>query len=60
MSVMDATLDINLVDYDSWGDAERIVINVATLYKEFANDPDPNNTTELFALMAQLHKDRRH
>jgi cyclase len=60
MSVMDATLDINLIDYDSWGDAERIVINVATLYKEFANDPEPNNITELFALMAQLHKDRRH
>ena len=27
--------------------------------KEFANDPEPNNITELFTLMATLHKERR-
>jgi glyoxylase-like metal-dependent hydrolase (beta-lactamase superfamily II) len=59
MDVMEAALDINLDDYDSWGDGERIVVNVATLYKEFAGDTQPNNITELFAMMAKLAKDRR-
>lgn len=59
MPLLDAALDISLADFDSWGDAERIVVNVATLYKEFAGDLEPNNTTELFALMAQVHKNQR-
>ncbi len=59
MPLLDAALDISLADFDSWGDAERIVVNVATLYKEFAGDPEPNNTTELFGLMAQVHKHQR-
>ncbi len=57
--VLEAALDISLSDYDSWGDAERIVVNVATLYKEFAGDPTPNNVTELFALMATVHRQQR-
>ena len=59
MPVMEAALDISLADYDSWGDAERIVVNVANLYKEFANDTTPNDITELFAMMAAVHKNRR-
>ena len=59
MGVMEAALDISLADYDSWGDAERIVVNVATLYKEFANDPSPGDITEMFAMMAAIHKERR-
>ncbi len=58
MSILDAAMDISLTDYDSWGDAERIAVNVATLFKEFAQDPTPNNVTELFGLMAQIHKQR--
>ena len=59
MPVYEAALDISLADYDSWGDAERIVINVATLYKEFAGETEPNNVMELFGLMARIHKERR-
>ena len=59
MTVMEAALDISLADYDSWGDAERIVVNVANLYKEFANDTTPNDITELFAMMATVHRQRR-
>ncbi len=59
MPVMEAALDISLTDYDSWGDAERIVVNVANLYKEFADDPSPNDITELFAMMASVHGQRR-
>ena len=59
MAAADAALDISLTDFDSWGDAERIVVNVAVLYKEFAGDPEPASITELFALMARIHKARR-
>ena len=59
MSVMEAAADINFSDYDSWGDGERIAVNLSTLYKEFAGDTSPNNVVELFGLMAQLHKQRR-
>jgi glyoxylase-like metal-dependent hydrolase (beta-lactamase superfamily II) len=59
MSARDAAHDIALGDYDSWGDAERIAVNVATLYKEFAHDHTPNNPAELFALMAEIWQKRR-
>lgn len=58
MPALEAARDISLGDYDSWGDAERIAVNVSVLFKEFAGDTSPNNTAELFALMAQLHRDR--
>lgn len=58
MEVYDAAQDIALDDFDSWGDAERIVVNTATLFKEFAGDPTPHNTIELFALMARIKKAR--
>ena len=59
MPPFEAAQDIALGDYDAWGDAERIAVNVATLFKEFAADPTPNNVTELFGWMAKLHKARR-
>ncbi len=59
MPAEEAALDISLADFDSWGDAERIAVNVTVLYKEFAGDPEPANVTELFALMAKMHKARR-
>ena len=41
------------------GDGERIAVNVAVLYKEFAGDTSPNDVTALFGLMAQIHKEIR-
>jgi len=58
LSAYDAALDISLADYDSWGDAERIVVNVASAYKEFAGDDTPHNVGELFGLMARIHRAR--
>ena len=40
--------------YSSWGDPERIVINVDALYHEFAGDSSPANRVELFGIMAKL------
>ena len=54
MSVMEAAQDISFEDYSSWGDAERIVVNVDTLYKEFNNDPTPSNIVQMFEMMSKL------
>ena len=59
LSVRDAAFDIALGDWESWGDAERIAVNVATCYREFAGDPGPANVVELFALMSELWHARR-
>ncbi len=59
MPVYDAAMDISLADYDSWGDAERIVVNVATLYREFGAGTSAPEPGDVFALMAKIHKARR-
>ena len=59
MAAAEAARDINLADYESWGDAERIAVNVATLYREFAGDHSAPNVPELFGLMTRLWKERR-
>jgi cyclase len=56
LSVRDAAHDIALGDFSSWGDAERIAVNVATLFREYANDPTPPDVIGLFALMAELRR----
>jgi glyoxylase-like metal-dependent hydrolase (beta-lactamase superfamily II) len=55
MSPADAARDIALGDYAAWGDAERIAVNVHTLYKEWSGGAQGGaNALELFALMAEL------
>jgi glyoxylase-like metal-dependent hydrolase (beta-lactamase superfamily II) len=55
LSVYDAAMDISLADFDSWGDAERIVVNVATLYREFGWTGPSGDPIEL---MARIRKER--
>ncbi|MYA16985.1 MAG: MBL fold metallo-hydrolase [Gammaproteobacteria bacterium] len=57
LSAFDAAMDISLADYDSWGDAERIAVNVATLYREFGatGGGDPLGA---FEAMAKIRKAR--
>lgn len=59
LSATDAAHDIALGDYASWGDAERIVVNVASLYREFSGDTSPPNVLALFGLMAELYFARK-
>ena len=54
LSVMEAAQDIALDDFSSWGDAERIAVNVDTLYREFNNDPSPPDVVGLFGMMSKL------
>ncbi len=57
LSPADAARDIALGDYASWGDSERIAVNVDTLYREFAaggGGGERTSPVELFTLMAEL------
>jgi len=59
MPVYEAALDIALADYSSWGDAERIVVNVDTLYREFSGSIAPADVAAMFGLMARIRRERR-
>ena len=50
----DAAREIALGDYSAWGDAERIAVNVDTLYREFSGASGRTSPLELFTLMAEL------
>lgn len=56
LSIRDAAHDIALGDYSAWLDAERIAVNVATLYKEFGYDGPAQGPLEAFELMAELRR----
>ena len=52
MSFFDAAMDIKLDAFSEWGDSERIMINVATVYRELGAEKLPN-ITEIFGSMAE-------
>ena len=54
LSSAEAARDIALGAYADWTDAERIAVNVHTLYGEFAGERERADTGELFARMAEL------
>ena len=58
MSADEAADDIDISDFADWGDSERIVVNVETLYREFDPSRRPAEPVELFARMAAWR--RRH
>lgn len=59
LSVRDAAHDIALGDYAGWGDAERIAVNVDSLYREYRGDGKVTPVIELFALMAEVRSAQR-
>lgn len=59
LSRSEAARAIALDDYASWGDAERIAVNVAALYRELGDPAPPPDTLELIGSMARLARDRR-
>jgi len=58
MGAEEAAFDIALGDFESWGDAERIAVNVDTLYREWRGDSTPPNAVALFGLMGKLARER--
>lgn len=59
LSVREAVRDIALGDFANWGDAERIAVNVDSLYREYRGDGVFTPVVELFALMADARKAQR-
>ena len=58
MSEDEAVRDISMVDLSGWIDAERIIVNVATLYREFSGATGKPNVMDFHARMARLRKPR--
>ena len=58
MSEAEAGLDISLDGFRDWIDGERVIVNVATLYREFSGNPRKPNVLEFHARMARLRKPR--
>ena len=54
MSPMDAARDISLEDYSTWGEAERVVVNIVQLYREFSGDTGAPDSLTLFSQMAEM------
>jgi cyclase len=53
MNEAEAARDISLAPYHDWIDAERIIVNIHTLYKDFGA-PRHAHTPDYHALMARL------
>ena len=54
MGAFDAAKDIELSEYSSWSDPERIAVNVDSLYREFSGEETVTDVVELFRQMAEL------
>lgn len=59
LNAEEAALDIALGEYAHWRDAERIVVNVDTLYREFTQATEKRDVLRLMELMARVEADRR-
>jgi len=54
MDSFEAAKDIELGDYASWGDSERIAVNCATLYGEYSAEEKKTDAVTLFTQMAEI------
>lgn len=53
LSAQEAARDISIDAYASWSDAERVVVNVASIYRELSGQQERPGTLDLFAMMAE-------
>ena len=53
LSAQEAARDLPLDAYASWDDAERVVVNVASIYRELSGQQEHPGTLSLFAMMAE-------
>jgi len=59
MPVEEAVFDVALGEYRHWLDAERIAVNVHSLYREYAGDVSPPDVVALFGSMAAVRRQLR-
>lgn len=55
----EAARDIAMSEFRDWIDGERVIVNVATLYREFSGDTRKANVMDLHARMARIRGPRR-
>ncbi len=53
MPAQEAARDIPLDAYATWGDRERVVVNVAAIYRELSGEQEYPSTLSLLGLMAE-------
>jgi glyoxylase-like metal-dependent hydrolase (beta-lactamase superfamily II) len=58
MPAFEAAKDIPMDRYASWTDGERIVVNVASIYRELSGDTTHPNVLSLFGQMASWYCDQ--
>lgn len=54
MTPLQAARSITLERWADWGEAERLVVNIANIYRELSGDLDPLNPLTAFGQMAEL------
>ena len=54
MTALQAARSLALDRWADWGDAERIVVNIANIYGELEGDQQPINALVAFEQMAEL------
>ena len=54
MSALEAAKEIDLDLFSTWGDEERIAVNVNSLYREYKGEEKREEITLLFQQMAEL------
>ncbi len=59
LSAKEAAHDIALGDYAQWLDAERVAVNVVTLYRTYTDNPTAADPATLFSLMAEMASAQR-
>jgi cyclase len=58
MDSVEAAFDIDLGPFADWGDAERIVVTVDTVYRDLDPTHPAADPIALFGLMGRYHRDR--
>jgi cyclase len=58
MDSIEAAFDIDLGEFSDWGDAERIVVTVDTIYRDLDPSHPATDPFELFREMGRYHRDR--
>lgn len=58
MTVLEAARDIPMDAYAHWIDSERIVVNVAAIYRELSEEQEASNVISLFGLMAMFSEEK--
>jgi hypothetical protein len=54
MKAEEACKDIDLSAFSSWGDPERIAVNINSLYREFRGEQEREDVALLFTQMSEL------